>query len=287
MARHHDMPKTPASLVASSRRATLVTMLLCLGVVFSACERGASTPSKTTDARRQITVFAAASTADVMRTIAETHEKRTGVQVVFSFDSSSTLAKQIKAGGPAEVFISADQKWMDDVDAAGSLAKGSRIDLLANRLVLVAPKDRPFEARLAKDFDFDKSLPDVRRIAIGDPAHVPAGRYAKQALEWLGWWQALEHRLIPASDVRAALRLVELGEADAGIVYSTDSRVSGKVRLIAEFPQESHEPVRYPAALTVRHTPDAAAFLRSLRDVEATVVFETAGFQVIGRDGAN
>ena len=183
------------------------------------CERRASTPEAGV---RQITVFAAASTADVLRTIAAAHEKRTGVRVAFSFDASSTLAKQIKAGGPAEVFISADQKWMDDVESAGALDKGTRVDLLANRLVLIAPVDRAFEARIARDFDLAQSLPQIGRIAVGDPAHVPAGRYARQALEWLGWWTALEPRLMPATDVRAALLMDEPPS-------SLDRRLKGQI----------------------------------------------------------
>ena len=260
-----------------------LTALSATLLVLAACDSKPTNPAATPAPApaATVTVFAAASTADVLRDAGQLFEAKAGIKVAFSFDSSSSLAKQIKAGAPAEVFISADLKWMDDVAAAGEIRADSRVNLLGNALVLIAPAGRTFEARMEKGFDFAASLPAVRRIAVGDPAHVPAGRYAKQALESLGWWAALEPLLIPALDVRAALRLVELGEADAGIVYSTDARVSDKVTVVGAFPEGSHDAVVYPVALCRNASPHAEAFLQFLRSAEATAMFDKAGFRVL------
>jgi molybdate transport system substrate-binding protein len=233
------------------------------------------------DTTSPITVFASASTTDVLREAGRLYETAKGMKVVFSFDSSSNLAKQIKAGAPADIFLSADQKWMDDVAAAGEIQAGTRADLLGNTLVLIAPSGSTFDVTMSSDFDFAASHPAVKRIAVGDPSHVPAGRYAKQALESVEWWTDLEPLLIPAQDVRAALRLVELQEADAGIVYATDARQSDKIAVIAAFPSNTHEAIRYPIALTKDASPAAADFLAFLRSPEVTRVFEHAGFEVI------
>ncbi|MCI0362239.1 MAG: molybdate ABC transporter substrate-binding protein [Phycisphaerales bacterium] len=254
---------------------TFVSFVLGLFVVLmTACEP--PQPAAPT----QVTVFAAASTTDVMREAGRRFETKTGTKVVFSFDSSSNLAKQIKIGSPANVFISADQKWMDDVAAADAIRPETRQDLLANDLVMIAPAGKQFDVQPAKDFDFAARLPQVKRIAVGDPSHVPAGRYAQQALESLGWWKTLQPFLMPAQDVRAALRLVEIGEADAGIVYSTDARQSEKVVVVARFHSELHEPIHYPVALC-KDSPAAAQFVAFLSTAEMTEVFQTAGFRVL------
>lgn len=228
-----------------------------------------------------VTVFAAASATDIINEAASRFKQQTGVAVQCSFDSSSNLAKQIKAGAPADLFISADEKWMDDAQAAGVIQADSRVDLLANELVLIAPKEHPFTVQMSTSFDVAASLPDVKRIAVGDPAHVPAGRYAKASLEWLGWWQAWESKLIPAQDVRAALRLVELGEADAGIVYSTDAMASTKVQVVGSFPAESHEPIHYPLAVCSKGGEEAKRFAAFLRSDEMAEVFRQHGFTVL------
>ncbi|MCI0651987.1 MAG: molybdate ABC transporter substrate-binding protein [Planctomycetes bacterium] len=238
------------------------------------CERSAP-------ARKQfVVVFAAASVADVLRDAGERFKAKSGFDVAFNFGSSSALAKQIKARAYADIFISADRVWMDDLAAAGAIRVETRRDLLANRLVVIAPAGAEFALDIAKEFDFAARLPGVRRIAAGDPAHVPAGRYARQALEALGWWEALEPKLVPAQDVRAALRLVEIGEADAGIVYATDAKRSDKVRVVAVFPAALHEPIRYPMALCT-DSPAAAEFAQFLRGDEMSAVFAQAGFEVV------
>ncbi len=254
--------------------ATLLFLALAAG-----CERRQQPPLPA-----PLTVFAAASTQDVLREAGRRFEARSGVKPVFSFDASSNLARQIRSGSPADVFISADEKWMDDVAAAGMIRSDTRQDLLSNDLVMVAPAGEAFVVETTKDFDFTARLPQVKRIAVGDPAHVPAGRYARQALEALGWWDSLQGLLVPALDVRAALRLVEIGEADAGIVYSTDARQTEKVVVVAEFPSRLHAPIRYPVALC-SDSAAAVEFVGFLRTAEMTGVFEQAGFRVIPGPG--
>jgi len=241
------------------------------------CEGGAgSAPSAVAD----VTVFAAASTRDVMEEAAARFEAKTGIRPVLSFAASSTLARQIQAGSPADIFVSADEAWMDVLQAYGAILGGTRSDLLANRLVMIAPVQREFHVEPVESFDFAAVLPEIERIAVADPGHVPAGRYAKEALESLGWWQALEPRLIPAQDVRAALRLVEIGEVDAGIVYATDAVHSDRVTVICTLPERLHTPVRYPVAQCVDDEA-AAAFIEFLRSPEMIEVFESAGFIVL------
>jgi molybdate transport system substrate-binding protein len=217
-------------------------------------------------------VFAAASTTDVIGEAARRYEAQSGVRVVCSFGGSSNLARQIMAGAPAEVYVSADQAWMDALEAEALIEAGSRVDLMVNALVLVAPAGSGFEV------DFAGAPPDLRRIAVGDTAHVPAGRYAKEALDSLSWWSALEARLLPAQDVRAALRLVELGEADAGIIYASDARASDEVVIVASFPPESHVPIRYPVALCAGASDAAREFVEFLGSPEMAEVFGQAGF---------
>lgn len=263
------------------RQLVLIIFLLCAALIGCDRKEHASAASK------PLTVFAAASTTDVLQEIGKRFEAQSGVKVTFSFDSSSNLTRQIKAGAPADIFISADQQWMDDVAAAGEIRSETRTDLLANELVMITPADKPFEVKATKEFDFSASLPLVKRIAVGDPTHVPAGMYAKQSLEWLGWWGSLKDLLLPAQDVRAALRLVETGEADAGIVYSTDAQRSDKVIVVARFPSESHDPIRYPIALCKNASAGAADFVRFLGSGEAETIFEKAGFGVLRESTTN
>ncbi len=252
--------------------ALLAPVILCL----TACERRPD-PAR-------VMVVAAARTTDVFREAGRRFEARGGVEVVFSFDSSSNLARQVMAGAPADVLICADRRWMDDVTAAGAIRAETRQDLLANELVMIAPAGAALEVHPTRDFDFAARLPQVRRIAVGDPAHVPAGRYARQTLESLGWWDGLRTRLVPTLDARAALRLVEIGEADAGIVYATDPRNSDKVDVVARFPADLHEPIRYPIALC-SESEAAADFIAFLRTAQMTEVFEQAGFRVLPAAG--
>lgn len=241
---------------------------LVVGATLVACDR-AGAPAT-------VTVFAAASTTDALRECGRRFAAARGVDVVFSFDSSSNLARQLRAGAPADVFVSADVAWMDDVEKAGLLASGSRSDLLGNELVVVALH----AGRGAPDLHV-AAEPPFDRIAVADPAHVPAGRYAKAALESLGWWDAWKERMVAAPDVRAALRLVEIGECAGGIVYATDAAASERVSVVHRFPEGSHPPIRYPIARTATANHASADFVAFLRSPEATDIFTRAGFRVL------
>ena len=251
------MPTSPLPLLASP----LLTVLAQLG-------HAADTSA--------VTVFAAASTTAAMNEIAISYAERTSKRVICSFGGSSLLAKQIEHGAPADLFLSADQQWMDYLEEKQALASGTRIDLLGNSLVIVTPVAKPLAVTVEPGFAFAASF--TGRMAVGDPTHVPVGIYAKEAFTALGWWQALEARLAPAADVRGALKLVEMGEADVGVVYATDAKISAKVAVAAAIPPQLHTAIRYPAALTVKSTPAAAAFLAYLRGPAARAVFARAGF---------
>ncbi len=231
------------------------------------------------NAKPPLTVFAAASLTNAMQDIGALWTAAGHGKIVFSFASSSTLAQQIEHGAPANVFFSADEKWMDDVAARNGLAEGTRHDLVGNSLVLVEPKASMKPITLAQGARLDTVLGLTGRLAVGDPAHVPAGIYAQQALQKLGLWSSLQTRLAPADSVRSALRLVELGEAPAGIVYATDVGVSPKLAIAGTFPPASHDPIVYPAAIVkAGNTKDARDFLAFLSTQPARDVFEHYGF---------
>jgi molybdate transport system substrate-binding protein len=233
-------------------------------------------------AQRQpdVTVFAAASLTNALQEAADTFAAAGGGRVRFSFASSSALAKQIEAGAGAQLFLPADDAWMDYLAARELLVAGTRRPLLGNRLVLVVPAATPVSVTIAAGGAWLQALPPGR-IATGDPAHVPAGKYAKQALTNLGVWPDAEPRLARADNVRGAMVLVERGEAAAGIVYSTDAAVSKQVAIAGTFPETSHEPITYPIAL-VRSGDQGAArtFYAYLTSAEARAIFTRHGFAV-------
>ncbi len=231
----------------------------------------------------KITVYAAASLTNALQDIASAYEKRTGVAVVYSFASSSTLARQIEAGAPAQIFASADTKWMDDVAAKGLIDPASRVNLLGNALVLIAPADSPLGPRVVdRTLDWSHLLGDGGRLAVGDPDHVPAGIYAKEALQNLGAWTTLEPHLARADDVRGALAFVERGETPLGIVYVTDARVSTKVKIVGVFPASSHSPIVYPFAIVKgAGTPEVQAYFRFLNGPDSLTVFRRYGFSTL------
>jgi len=226
--------------------------------------------------RPAITVFAASSTTEPVRRLARAYEQAHGTAVRVSFAGSSTLARQLAAGAEADVFLSANPQWMDYLQREEGLGEGSRLDLLGNRLVLVAPAGKEVDVRMARDFSIEKAFSG--RMAIGDPSHVPAGVYAKQALRSLGWWDRLGDRLIPTRSVRAALRLVELGEAGVGVVYATDARASERVTVAGRFPDQTHEAIRYPVALSESAGAAGQRFVAHLQSDAGRAVFEEAGF---------
>jgi molybdate transport system substrate-binding protein len=198
-----------------------------------------------------------------------------------SFASSSTLARQIEQGAPANVFASADEKWMDYLATHSLIAVDTRKNLLGNDLVLIVPANKPTKIQIGPGFDIASLLGANGRLATGDPAHVPVGIYAEQALKKLGVWDAVAPRLARTDDVRAALLLVERGEAPAGIVYSTDAAASKAVAIAGTFPADSHDPVTYPFAVTkAGDTPEARALMTFLAEPKARGVFVSHGFKV-------
>jgi molybdate transport system substrate-binding protein len=227
-----------------------------------------------------VTVFAAASTNDALSEVIALYEAERGNQVRASFASSSTLARQIESGAPADLYLSANQRWMDYLAERQLVAAGSRRRLMSNRLVLVAPEYSAVEITPAPGFPLAEALGD-RRLAMGDPDHVPAGIYGKQALQSLGVWEKVEARIARAADVRGALALVARGEVAAGITYATDAAVSDAVRIVAEFPSGSHPPVTYEVALVSgRADPVASEFLDFLTGTAARSVLRRHGFSV-------
>lgn len=227
-----------------------------------------------------VTVFAAASLADAMQALAQQWRDAGRGQVRMSFAASSTLARQIEQGAPADIFASADERWMDYLAERSLIQAASRTSALGNTLVLIAPAtSAQGPVTVGRELDLDALLGAHGRIAVGDPAHVPAGRYARQALESLGLWPAASPRLARADNVRAALLFVERGEAPLGIVYGTDAAISGRVRVIGTFPAGSHTPISYPFALTTRGTSaEARAFLSFLTGPDAAPVWRRFGF---------
>jgi molybdate transport system substrate-binding protein len=234
-----------------------------------------------------ITVFAAASATNAVTDIAALYETDHPVKIRLSFASSSTLAKQIENGAPADIFLSANPRWMDYLAEKGMIVTETRRDLLGNRLVLIVPKDSPIGG-LQVDAGLDLAgLLGDGRLSMGDPDHVPAGMYGKNAMAHLGLWDAIADRVARAKDVRAALVLVERGECPLGQVYATDAAISDKVRVAGVFPEDSHPPIVYPAALVKQGTgdqanpgPEALSFLDFLQSDPAARVFETYGFTV-------
>ncbi|HSZ11795.1 MAG TPA: molybdate ABC transporter substrate-binding protein [Rhizomicrobium sp.] len=227
-----------------------------------------------------VTVFAAASLSDVLKEIGKNYEAKTGRHVVFSFAASSALARQIEASGGADMFISADTDWMDELDSKNLIAKDTRKNLLGNTLVLISPADLKVTLKIAPHFALAHDL-GQGRLAIAEPGSVPAGKYAKEALTKLDVWNDVADHTAPAENVRAALAYVARGEAPFGIVYRTDAMAEPKVRIVDTFPESSHAPIVYPAALTKDARPDAHGFLDYLEGADARAVFEKDGFAVL------
>ncbi|HSP51099.1 MAG TPA: molybdate ABC transporter substrate-binding protein [Pseudolabrys sp.] len=238
----------------------------------------------TAAAQESITVFAAASLKNAFDDTDAAFSKATGIKVVASYAASSALVKQIEQGAPADVFISADRRWMDYAAEHRLIKPDSRVNLLGNRLVLIALKESKLDhVAIGKGFDIAKLAGDGR-IAVADVKAVPAGTYAKAALELLGAWAAAEPKLAMAENVRATLAFVARGETEIGIVYETDAKVEPKVKIIGVFPDESYPPVTYLVAATaVSSNAAIARYLNFLRSGAAKVIFERYGFSFLIR----
>jgi len=253
--------KYPAKLVAA-----WVVALLHVGAVHA-------------DAPKQpeILVFAAASLSNVLGDLSAVWQKSAGVSVKLSFAASSLLARQIEAGGKADVFISADQEWMDYLQSRGLIEKPTRRDLAGNRLVLIAPADSKIELKIAPGFPLADAL-GGGRIATGDPDTVPVGRYARSALTSLGLWDEIRDRLVRADNVRSAMVFVARGEVPLGIVYTTDALVDQKVRIVDTFPASTHTPITYPAAVVNGARGEARPFVEFLGGDVARGTWKKFGF---------
>lgn len=248
---------------------SLLAMLAVLGVALTGPARAGET-----------WIFAAASLKDAMDACARQFSVAHGGHIKTSYASSSVLARQIEAGAPADIFISANEKWMDDVAAKGGIDAASRVDLLGNNLVLIAPRSSKARIAIVPGMDLIKYL-GSGRLAMGDPDYVPAGIYGKAALTSLGIWESVKDRLARAENVRAALALVSRGEVPLGIVYGSDAVADHTVRRVAAFPAGSHPPITYPAALVKGSSnAGARAFFDYLKTPAAAAIFQRYGFTV-------
>jgi molybdate transport system substrate-binding protein len=225
--------------------------------------------------------FAAASLKNALDALDDQYQKDTGRHVAVSLAASSTLAKQIESGAPADIFISADLDWMDYLAQKNLIKADTRKNLLGNELVLIAPKDSATAISIAPGFDLAKAL-GGGKLAMADTSAVPAGKYGKAALEKLGVWDQVSGQIAQAENVRAALALVARGEAPLGIVYQTDAAAEPGVKIVATFPADTHPPIVYPIALLAgSKNPDAAAYLAYLEGAKARPLFEKQGFVIL------
>jgi molybdate transport system substrate-binding protein len=240
------------------------------------------------NAQNNIVIFAAASLKNALDEIAAAWSKDTGKPLPkISYAASSALAKQMEQGAPADMFISADLDWMDYVGAKNLIKNDTRFNLLGNKIVIIAPRDSKTTNLAIKGDDLAKALAGGR-LSMANVDSVPAGKYGKAALEKLGTWNAVKDSIAQAENVRAALLLVGRGEAPLGIVYSTDAAAEPNVRIVATFPDDSHPPIIYPAALTKDSTKtDAKAFLDFLRSAKARSAFEKQGFTVLVKSNSS
>jgi molybdate transport system substrate-binding protein len=253
-----------------------ISLLLVIALLLPTLARAQAT--------EPVTVFAAASLTDVFKDLGGQWKARTGQDIRFSFAASGTLAKQIEQGAPAAIFASADEKWMDDLAQKKLIVPDTRVSPIGNTLVLIAPANQARPVTLERGTNLLSLLGSNGRIAVGEPSSVPAGIYAKQALTWMGQWDALRPRLASADSVRSALLLVERGEVPYGIVYGTDAAIDPGVKVVGTFPPASHDPVTYPFAVIKgadKNDPgnkSAIALLAFLAGHEAEATYKKFGF---------
>jgi molybdate transport system substrate-binding protein len=228
-----------------------------------------------------LVVFAAASLTEALEALDGAFTAQTHIPVKASYAASSMLAKQIEAGAPADIFFSADHEWMDYLQQRGLLHPGTRRDVLGNALVLIAPADSATQLKIAPGFALAQAL-GTGRLASADPDSVPAGLYARAALIKLGVWDSVQSRLARAENVRAALAYVARGEAPLGIVYLTDAKADRRVRVVDFFPEDTHPPILYPAAMTAHAQPFTQTYLEFLAGSQAQGIFRRYGFRIAG-----
>ncbi len=253
----------------------LAGIFLCFTLLFGS----AASPAVAQD--KSLTVFAAASMKNALDDIDAAYTAKTGVKIAASYGASPALAKQIEQGAPADIFVSADTDWMDYAIGKKNINEPTRVNLLGNSIVLIAPKDSKIDnVLIGPGFDLAKLVGDGK-IATADVKSVPVGKYAKASLEKLGAWTAAEPKFAMTENVRAALALVARGEAVLGIVYSTDAKVEPGVKIVGTFPADSHPPIIYPVAATTTAKPEAAEYLAFLRSSSAKAIFEKYGFKFL------
>ncbi len=258
-------------MALSMARRTVFASMVLIAVLLAPIRAGAE----------GILVFAAASLKTALDEIALDYTQQTGVDVIVSYAASSVLARQIQLGAPADVFISANRDWMDALQGGGWIDPKSRVDLLANGLVLIGPADRASDGQLAPGYDLSGQLAGgYLAMALVDA--VPAGIYGKEALRTLGLWDAVQGQVAQSDNVRAALALVATGAAPLGVVYRSDAIAETRVGVVGTIPSEAHQPIVYPAALTGAANKDAAGFLDYLQTKDAEVVFLNQGFALPG-----
>lgn len=257
-------------LMASRRGILVLTLVLAAAAPILAAPACAA----------DVTVFAAASLKNALDDAVKLYETKTGIKVVTSYAASSALARQIEAGAPADIFFSADFDWMDELQKKNLIDVASRHTLLGNTLVLIAPKDSTVSLPIEQDFPLLQALGPDGKLAMASVDSVPAGKYGKAALTYLGVWDEVEPRVAQADNVRAALAFVAKGEAPLGIVYGTDANAEPAVRIVGTFPAQSHPQILYPVALLAGAKAEARQFLEFLLSPEAAPAFEAQGFSI-------
>jgi molybdate transport system substrate-binding protein len=264
-------------MVCGRRFPTLRVLLAAIVLVLSGS--GSSTLAQAPNPK--LVIFAAASLKDALDEANAAYQREKGQETATSYAASSTLAKQIEAAAPADIFISADLDWMDYLAKRNLIKPETRANLLGNRLVLIAPATSDGKLDISPNFPLAHALGDGR-LAIADPNSVPAGKYGKAALEALGVWSSVANRLAPAENVRATLLLVSRGEAPLGIVYQTDANSDKGVQIVGTFPDNTHPPIIYPIAVVAASTnPGAPGYIAFLRSPAARPIFEKQGFTVL------
>lgn len=260
---------------------SLAFLVAALPFATASSQEKPSAPTAPVAKTDQVVVFAAASLKNAFDAVGEAWTKETGKALTFSYAASSAIAKQIEDGAPADIFVSADLQWMDYLEAKHRIAKDTRKSLLGNTLVLIAPTETSVEMHLLNEMTLKTALADGK-LAMGEPNTVPAGKYAKAALQSLGAWDAIATQVAGAENVRAALAYVARREAPLGIVYATDAKSEPKVKVIYTFPESAHPPIVYPAAMTsTSNSEDAKAFLAFLSAKTASDIFTAQGFKVL------
>jgi molybdate transport system substrate-binding protein len=276
--------KVPAELLVGQSMPSCIRGLLASLILITAAAGLIGTAGAEQPSRRAVTVFAASSLQNALEDAARAFTQETGTAVRFSFAASSALARQIGEGAPADLFASADQEWMDYLAERQLIRPESRIDLLGNRLVVVAPKTSKLASLSLTPAGLREALGPEGRIATGEVASVPVGRYARTALRSLGLWDAAAARLAQSENARAALAFVARGEAPLGVVYESDARAEVNVKVVAVIPENAHPPVVYPFGIVgASMNPDTGRFLAFLASTDARPFLEAQGFTVLPR----